>query len=199
VNCNSDNEEDDGFQIVCKEDEPELTDEIYPLIRKVRSVVKLFRRSPTKNDEILQKYIKAAFGKEIQLMIDVKIRWNSLHSKFWTSKQSNVCINGYWSIKATRSQWAVWIGIWQRDSWSRNWFAGVHAREASQEMNSKICSKLRTTKDVMGIVKKELAIFEVEIKLGANLESCYENLNSILPSSVEPERVFLDVEELLPK
>jgi hypothetical protein len=66
-------------------------------------------------------------------------------------------------------------------------------------MNSKICSKLRTTKDVMGIVKKELAIFEVEIKLGANLESCYENLNSILPSSVEPERVFLDVEELLPK
>jgi hypothetical protein len=40
----------------CKEDEPEFTDEIYPLIRKVRSVVnevvKLFRRSPTKNDEI---------------------------------------------------------------------------------------------------------------------------------------------------
>jgi hypothetical protein len=39
-------------------------------------------------------------------------------------------------------------------------------------------------------VKKELAIFEVEGKRGANLESCYENLNSISPISVEPERVF---------
>jgi hypothetical protein len=39
-------------------------------------------------------------------------------------------------------------------------------------------------------VKKELAIFEVEGKLGANLESCYENFNSIPPSSVEAERVF---------
>jgi hypothetical protein len=73
------------------------------------------------------------------------------------------------------------------------------ARVIDKEMNSKICSKSRTVKDVMGIVKKELAIFEVEGKRGANLERCYENLNSIPPSSVEPERVFLDVEELLPK
>jgi hypothetical protein len=42
----------------------------------------------------------------------------------------------------------------------RNRFAAVHAREARQEMNSKMSSK--STKDVMGIVKKELAIFEVE-------------------------------------
>jgi hypothetical protein len=35
--------------------------------------------------------------------------------------------------------------------------------------------------DVMGIVEKELATFEVEGKRGANLERCYENLNSIPP------------------
>jgi hypothetical protein len=64
------------------------------------------------------------------------------------------------------------------------------ARAIDKEINSKISSKSRTTKDVMGIVKKELAIFEIEGKRGANLESCYENLNSIPPSSVEPERVF---------
>jgi hypothetical protein len=51
----------------------------------------------------------------------------------------------------------------------------------------------------MGIVRKKLAIFEVEGKRGAYLESCYKKLNSIPLSSVEPERVFLDVEELLPK
>jgi hypothetical protein len=64
------------------------------------------------------------------------------------------------------------------------------ARAIDKEINSKISSKSRTTKDVMGIVKKKLAIFEIEGKRGANLESCYENFNSIPPSSVEPERVF---------
>jgi hypothetical protein len=48
----------------------------------------------------------------------------------------------------------------------------------------------------MGIVKKELAIFEVEGKRGANLESCYKNLNSISPSSVEAERVFSGCERI---
>jgi methionyl-tRNA synthetase len=52
------------------------------------------------------------------------------------------------------------------------------ARAIDREMNSKICSKSRTMKDVMGIVKKKLAIFEVEGKRRANLERCYENLNS---------------------
>jgi hypothetical protein len=64
------------------------------------------------------------------------------------------------------------------------------ARAIDKKINSKISSKSRTTKDVMGIVKKELAIFEIEGKRGANFESCYENLNSIPPSSVKPERVF---------
>jgi hypothetical protein len=49
------------------------------------------------------------------------------------------------------------------------------ARAIDKEMNSKIYSKSRTTKDVMGIVKKELAIFEVQGKRGANLERCYAN------------------------
>jgi hypothetical protein len=71
-------------------------------------------------------------------------------------------------------------------------------RAIDKKMNSKICSKSRTTKDVMGIVKKELAIFEVEGKRGASLESCYENFNSTPPSSVEPNVFLLDVEELLP-
>jgi hypothetical protein len=97
-------------------------------------------------------------------------------------------------IKATQSQWAVWIGIWQRDNWSRNWFTAVHAKEARQSYRQgnvfQICSKSRTTKDVICIVKKKLAIFEVEGKRGANLESCCENLNSIPSNSVEPERFF---------
>lgn len=74
-----DKDQDDGFQIVCNEPEPELADEFDPLIRKVRTVVKIFRKSPTKNDDVLQKYIREKFGKEMQLLIDVKTRWNSLY------------------------------------------------------------------------------------------------------------------------
>ena len=44
-------------------------------------------------------------------------------------------------------------------------------------------------KDVSGIIKKEIAIFEVEGKGGTILKSCLINLNSIT-TSVEPERVF---------
>jgi hypothetical protein len=63
-------------------------------------------------------------------------------------------------------------------------------RVFDKEMNSKISFKSRTTKDVTSIVKKELAIFAVEGKRGTNLKSFYENLNLILLSSVDPERVF---------
>jgi hypothetical protein len=65
------------------------------------------------------------------------------------------------------------------------------ARAIDNEMNSKKSFKSRTTKDVTSIVTKELAIFE--------FESFYENLNSIPPSNVEPDVLFEDVEELLPK
>jgi hypothetical protein len=73
------------------------------------------------------------------------------------------------------------------------------ARAIDKEMNSKKSSKSRTTKYVTSIVKKELTIFEVEGKRGANFEFFYENLNSLPPSNVEPDVIFEDVEELLPK
>jgi hypothetical protein len=53
---------------------------------------------------------------------------DEIEKKTWLALK----INGYWSIKATRSQWAVWIWIWQRDNWSGNRLAAVHAREARQ-------------------------------------------------------------------
>ena len=42
---------------------------IGPLINKVRKIILLFRKSPTKND-ILQQYIKTEFGKYIVLLKD---------------------------------------------------------------------------------------------------------------------------------
>lgn len=51
--------------------------DIYFIVKKVRKVVKIFRRSPTKNP-ILQMYVKEKHGKELSLILDCKTRWNSL-------------------------------------------------------------------------------------------------------------------------
>lgn len=50
------------------------------LLKKVRKVVKIFKRSPTKNDVFLQKYVKEQEGpkKELALILDCRTRWNSL-------------------------------------------------------------------------------------------------------------------------
>ena len=47
------------------------------VIRKVRTVVKMFRKSPLKN-EILQKHIQAQLNTELKLILDSKTRWSSL-------------------------------------------------------------------------------------------------------------------------
>ena len=47
-----------------------------PVIKKIRKVIIIFRRSPTKNN-ILQKYIKAEFGKQLSLIMDCKTRRSS--------------------------------------------------------------------------------------------------------------------------
>ncbi len=54
-----------------------LKDDYFSLISKVRKVCKTFKKSPLKND-ILQRFVKSEHGHELQLMIDVKTRWNSL-------------------------------------------------------------------------------------------------------------------------
>ena len=44
----------------------------------VRKIVLYFKRSPTKNDTVLQKYVKLEHNKEFTLLLDTKTRWNSL-------------------------------------------------------------------------------------------------------------------------
>jgi len=56
----------------------DFLDEYRHVIDKVRKTVKIFRKSPTKNDEILQPYVKKDHSRELNLILDCKTRWNSL-------------------------------------------------------------------------------------------------------------------------
>ena len=56
---------------------PVIAASFRPIINKIRGIVKIFRRSPVKNDT-LQKYVLDSHSKELNLIVDCKTRWNSL-------------------------------------------------------------------------------------------------------------------------
>lgn len=75
----SGSEENDEGLIIQHTGRPgQIHDDFKIVIDKVRSVAHKFKISPTKNDEQLQKYVQAEFGKELQLLQDCKTRWSSL-------------------------------------------------------------------------------------------------------------------------
>lgn len=65
---------------LAREHIPELTkdENINELIKKIRKVVVYFKKSPLKNETVLQKYVKIEHEKELSLLLDCKTRWNSL-------------------------------------------------------------------------------------------------------------------------
>lgn len=72
-------EEDDDWNENQEEDEDdasELNDTIRDLVKKVRKAVKVFRKSPTKNDMYLQKHVIAdpKIGYRLNLIMDSKTR-----------------------------------------------------------------------------------------------------------------------------
>lgn len=66
--------------------------ELGPLVKKVRSVVKIFKNSPVKNDLYLQPYIRQSFGKEIALQLDCKTRWSSMCDMLASFYKLRMCI-----------------------------------------------------------------------------------------------------------
>lgn len=63
----------DDFDIIEK-----VPAEYRQTVERVRKVVRLLRRSPTKNDDKLQPYVISQCGHEVQLKLDCKTRLNSL-------------------------------------------------------------------------------------------------------------------------
>ena len=63
---------DDSYDMIV-----EMSKEYQTIVKKVRPVVKIFKRSPTKNDAILQPYVKREFSKDISLLLDCCTRRNS--------------------------------------------------------------------------------------------------------------------------
>jgi hypothetical protein len=55
-------------------------------------VVKLFKRSPNKNDDALQLYVIKECGHEVHLKLDCKTRWNSLLEMLGTFQRLRIPI-----------------------------------------------------------------------------------------------------------
>lgn len=92
----------------CVEMVPKYND----LLQKVRKVVKIFRKSPTKDDLYLQKYVREEKGKELQLILDCRTRWNSLLSMVERFYDLKVCIEKALidiksEVKFTDHEWSI--------------------------------------------------------------------------------------------
>ena len=73
-------------------DLPTNEQKINELVKKARKVVVLFKQYPTKNNAVLQKYVKEEKGSELSLILDCKIRWNSLLSMLERFLALKTCI-----------------------------------------------------------------------------------------------------------
>lgn len=62
------------------------------ILVKVRQIVRKFRQSPIKN-EVLQKRVRAAFGKPLKVQLDCKTRWNSTEAMLERYLQLYDCID----------------------------------------------------------------------------------------------------------
>ena len=69
----------------------ELQQFVAKVIGKVRTVVKMFRKSPL-TDEILHKHIQAQLNTELKLILDSKTRWNSLLEMIKIFVRAEKCI-----------------------------------------------------------------------------------------------------------
>ncbi|KAJ2937741.1 hypothetical protein O0L34_g19134 [Tuta absoluta] len=108
-------EMNDGLAVTV---EPTLVDsvELIPryskLLMKVRKVVKHFKKSPTKDDLFLQKYVKEEKGKELSLILDCRTRWNSLLSMLERFYYLKVCIDKALidvgsEVKFSSDEWSI--------------------------------------------------------------------------------------------
>ena len=69
-------EDIDGLAIVEQDNPLVVNASVGDVVNKVRRVVKLFKRSPLKN-EILQTYVKEKHPNGLQLILDCRTRWSN--------------------------------------------------------------------------------------------------------------------------
>ena len=74
-------DEDSEFTVSCESDVSAKITHIFcaPVVQKVRKVVRIYRKSPLKSEN-LAKHSNADIGNELRLLIDSKSRWSSLYT-----------------------------------------------------------------------------------------------------------------------
>lgn len=71
-------EEENQIEIEPLDFKPELQDDCSSWSQKVRKICRTFRKSPKKNDYLQDFVMDINNGQRLNLILDVKTRWNSL-------------------------------------------------------------------------------------------------------------------------
>ena len=152
------------------QDVPRLVPELGKVVSKVRKIVKLFRKSPVRNDDNLQPQIKLSFGKEKALFLDCKTRLNSLLQM----------LKRFYELR--KEVRIVMVQLDQHSDISDEEFASFMEK---RHQTTKVQDKVESS-----IVKKEMSLFEATKKRPENLQKLFNALLAIKSTSVEPEWAF---------
>lgn len=137
------------------------------VISKIRKVVKIFRKSSTKND-ILQKYIKDEMGKELSLHLDSRTRWNSLL----------VMLERFLEVKNAVRKSLIDIK------------ADIFFTEIDFEIVSEVVSALQPVKlAVDTLCRKDINLYVADVTLEFMLNEVTE-VNSFLSNELKEELIF---------
>lgn len=85
--------------------------QVKEVVDKVRKVISIFRKSPTKMDDVFRVHSVALYGKERMLNIDCKTRWNSTYKMLQTFLDLQKCIS--FSLVDVQSNISIALGEWQ--------------------------------------------------------------------------------------
>ncbi|CAH0403229.1 unnamed protein product [Chilo suppressalis] len=104
-------EANERLEVVIQSTPADVIPRYNELLKKVRKVVKTFRKSPTKDDMFLQKYVKEEKGKELSLILDCQTRWSSLFvmlERFYNLKNciDKVLIDAGSDTKISADEWS---------------------------------------------------------------------------------------------
>ena len=81
------------FENVSEKNEvPQITEQYSEVNAKDRRICRMFRNSPLKNDRS-QDFAKNEFNKELKLILDCKVRWNSILAMIDRFLRLKICIS----------------------------------------------------------------------------------------------------------
>ena len=171
-----------------KNEAPQITEQYSEVIAKVRRICMMFRNSPLKNDR-LQDFVKNEFNEELKVILDCKVRWNSLLAMIERFLKLKNCISKALRVIAStenvfEEEWAMLnnlVEVLRPLEIVLKLASSEDATLLKADMLMKVCFNKLSNKD------NPLAVFTKECLIDRYLSRRHKDVVSLLRYLTNPE------------